>query len=69
MSAAREVGAAGGTALPIAVDVSDHDVLDAAADRVVKELGYLDVWVHNAFSTVFAHSPTSSRTSSAASPI
>ncbi len=53
-SAAREVEAAGGTALPIVADVSDYDALDAAADRVTKELGRIDVWVNNAFSTVFA---------------
>lgn len=53
-SAAREVESAGGTAMPIAVDVTDHDALAGAANRVERELGPIDDWVNNAFSTVFA---------------
>jgi NAD(P)-dependent dehydrogenase (short-subunit alcohol dehydrogenase family) len=53
-AAAREVEAAGGSALPIAVDVADYDQVEAAAARVEAEVGPIDVWVNNAFSAVFA---------------
>ncbi|HET9139479.1 SDR family oxidoreductase [Actinophytocola sp.] len=52
--AAADVTAAGGVALPIEVDVADADAVDAAAARVERELGPIDVWVNNAFSSVFA---------------
>ena len=40
---------AGSRAIGIAVDVADHDAVDAAADRVEHELGDVDVWVNDAF--------------------
>ncbi len=52
--AAKDVEAAGGEALPISVDVADHERLDEAADRVERELGPIDVWVNDAFTVVFA---------------
>ncbi|MCZ7413240.1 MULTISPECIES: SDR family oxidoreductase [unclassified Streptomyces] len=52
--ALREIEAAGGTALPIPVDVSDHGALAAAARRVEAELGPIDVWVNCAFVGVLA---------------
>jgi len=52
--AAREVEAAGGTALPIPVDTADYEGVERAADRVERELGPIDVWVNNAFTSVFA---------------
>ncbi|MGI5237426.1 SDR family oxidoreductase [Dactylosporangium sp. CA-139066] len=53
-AAADEVERLGGTALPIEVDVADQRAVDAAADRVEHELGAIDVWVNNAFTSVFA---------------
>jgi NAD(P)-dependent dehydrogenase (short-subunit alcohol dehydrogenase family) len=53
-AAAREVREAGGQALPLAVDVADPDAIEAAADRVERELGPIDVWVNVAFTSVFA---------------
>lgn len=52
--AAAEVEAAGGKALPIQVDVADPQELDAAAERVERELGPIEVWVNVAFTSVFA---------------
>ncbi|WP_431990826.1 SDR family oxidoreductase [Streptomyces albogriseolus] len=52
--AARDVREAGGRALPLPVDVSDAEAVDAAAERVEAELGPIDVWVNAAFSAVFA---------------
>ncbi len=52
--AAKEVRSAGGTALPIPVDVADADAVDAAAQRAEDELGPIDVWVNAAFTSVFA---------------
>jgi NAD(P)-dependent dehydrogenase (short-subunit alcohol dehydrogenase family) len=49
-AAAEELGAA----LPISVDVADAEALDEAASRVERELGPIDVWVNNAFASVFA---------------
>jgi NAD(P)-dependent dehydrogenase (short-subunit alcohol dehydrogenase family) len=40
--------------LAIPTDVSDVAAVDAAADRVMKELGGIDVWVNNAMATVVA---------------
>lgn len=53
-AAADDVERAGGTALPIEVDVADHHAVDDAAARVERELGPIDVWVNNAFTSVFA---------------
>jgi NAD(P)-dependent dehydrogenase (short-subunit alcohol dehydrogenase family) len=53
-AAAEDVEARGGTALPISVDVADRAAVDAAASRVEKELGEIDVWVNDAFTSVFA---------------
>ncbi|MFC0041263.1 SDR family oxidoreductase [Actinomadura rayongensis] len=53
-AAARDVRAAGGTALPIPVDVADFAEVDAAAERVETELGPVDVWINVAFTSVFA---------------
>lgn len=53
-AAAADVEKAGGHALPIEVDVADHEALDAAAERVERELGPIDVWVNVAFTSVFA---------------
>ncbi len=52
--AARDVQAAGGTALPIPTDVADPEQVEAAAERVEAELGPIDVWVNVAFTSVFA---------------
>ena len=53
-AAAAEIRAAGGTALPISVDTADHQALEKAADQVEDELGPIDVWVNDAFTSVFA---------------
>lgn len=52
--AANEVQSFGGRALPIVIDVSDPDQVEAAAARVEDELGPIDVWVNDAMTTVFA---------------
>ncbi|WP_199430520.1 SDR family oxidoreductase [Qaidamihabitans albus] len=52
--AARDVEAAGGTALPIPLDVTDYATMRSAARRVEHELGPVDVWINGAFATVFA---------------
>jgi NAD(P)-dependent dehydrogenase (short-subunit alcohol dehydrogenase family) len=52
--AAREIEAAGGTALIVPTDVSDPDAIEEAADEVERELGPIDVWVSNAMTTVFS---------------
>src|SRR5215813_2018274 len=52
--AARDVEAAGGTALPIEADVADCAQVEAAADQVEEKLGRIDVWINCAFASVFA---------------
>ncbi|MBA3422345.1 MAG: SDR family oxidoreductase [Thermoleophilaceae bacterium] len=55
LEAARgEVESLGGRALPIPTDVADADAVEAAAERVERELGPIDVWVNDAMATVFA---------------
>jgi NAD(P)-dependent dehydrogenase (short-subunit alcohol dehydrogenase family) len=53
-SAADDIVRLGGTALPVPVDVADPTAVDEAAALVEKELGPIDVWVNDAFSSVFA---------------
>ncbi|MGI8952607.1 MAG: SDR family oxidoreductase [Chitinophagaceae bacterium] len=50
----KEVENLGGKALPIEVDVADAKAVEAAAERVEKELGPIDVWINNAMASVFA---------------
>jgi short-subunit dehydrogenase len=52
-AAAAEVEASGQRALPIPTDVADWEQVDDAAARVEVELGFIDVWVNNAMTTVF----------------
>src|SRR5918911_898058 len=52
--AREEVESVGGTALPIPTDVADADQVEAAAERVERELGPIDVWVNDAMTTVFS---------------
>ncbi|WP_282693390.1 SDR family oxidoreductase [Streptomyces sp. CC208A] len=51
--AADEVRAAGGQALPIVTDMAEEEQVSAAAARVGEEFGPVDVWVNNAFTSVF----------------
>jgi NAD(P)-dependent dehydrogenase (short-subunit alcohol dehydrogenase family) len=51
--ARREVEAAGGQALVLPVDVTNAAEVEAAAERVERELGPIDTWVNNAMATVF----------------
>jgi NAD(P)-dependent dehydrogenase (short-subunit alcohol dehydrogenase family) len=52
--AAEDVEAAGGRALALPTDTAVAAEVDAAADRVEAELGPIDVWVNDAFTSVFA---------------
>jgi short-subunit dehydrogenase len=53
-AAADEVRDRGGEALELPLDVSDPDAVLAAADQVTNQLGPIDVWINNAFTSVFA---------------
>ena len=48
-----EIELMGRRALAIPVDVSDAAAVEAAAERVERELGPIDVWVNNAMTTIF----------------
>ncbi len=52
--AAREVESFGGRALVLPVDVADAEAVQAAADRVERELGPIDIWVNDAMVSVFS---------------
>jgi NAD(P)-dependent dehydrogenase (short-subunit alcohol dehydrogenase family) len=53
-AAKREIEAAGGQALVIPTDVAAHEQVEAAAERVEKEFGPIDVWINNAMATIFS---------------
>jgi NAD(P)-dependent dehydrogenase (short-subunit alcohol dehydrogenase family) len=53
-AAALEIEKSGGTALPIQADVADADAVEAAAERVERELGSIEIWINNAMATIFA---------------
>src|ERR1051326_990035 len=52
--ARAEVEECGGRALAIPTDVADPEQVEAAADRVERELGPIDIWVNDAMVTVFS---------------
>ena len=52
--AAEEVQDAGGAAYQYPVDVAEPDAVFAAAEQIEREVGEIDVWVNDAFSSVFA---------------
>ena len=51
--ACRDIERAGGTALALETDVAECDQVEAAAERVEREWGPIDVWVNNAMATIF----------------
>lgn len=53
-SAKAEVEARGGRALVLPADAADDAAVDAAADRLEKEFGPIDIWVNNAMVSVFS---------------
>ncbi|MGN6089889.1 MAG: SDR family oxidoreductase [Actinomycetales bacterium] len=53
-AAAEEVQAKGRRGLGISCDVSKWDEVEAAADRIEKELGPIELWVNDAMASVFA---------------
>ena len=53
-AAAGEVEATGRRALAVEVDMADAAAVDAAAAQVEEVLGPIDVWVNDAFASVFA---------------
>ena len=53
-AAKREIEAAGGEALVLPLDVSDHDAVDNAAAAVESAFGPIDIWINNAMLSVFS---------------
>lgn len=53
-AARREVEELGGKALVLPLDVADAAAVDAAAERVERELGPIDIWINDAMVSVFA---------------
>jgi NAD(P)-dependent dehydrogenase (short-subunit alcohol dehydrogenase family) len=54
VAAADDVKRAGGDALVLPVDVADADQVEDAAARTEADLGEIDVWVNDAFTSVFS---------------
>jgi NAD(P)-dependent dehydrogenase (short-subunit alcohol dehydrogenase family) len=50
----KEAIQGGGKAIAITTDVADAAQVEAAADRIERELGPIDIWVNNAMATIFA---------------
>ena len=53
-AARREAAAAGSRAVVCVADVADHAAVEAAAERIERELGPIDVWVNCAMATILA---------------
>jgi NAD(P)-dependent dehydrogenase (short-subunit alcohol dehydrogenase family) len=51
--ARADVESIGGEALVIQTDVADHAQVEAAAERIEREWGPIEVWVNNAMATIF----------------
>ena len=53
-AARREVESVGGKALVLPTDVAVCDQVEAAAEKVEKKLGPIDIWINNAMTSVFS---------------
>src|SRR3954451_5260402 len=53
-AAQREIETAGGEALVLPLDVSDHDAVEQAAAEVERTFGPIDIWINNAMLSVFS---------------
>src|SRR5204863_8154677 len=53
-AAAKEVEQEGGRSLAIPTEIADAEQVEAAAERVERELGPIDVWVNDAMTSVFS---------------
>ncbi len=53
-AAVHDVEERGQRALAVPTDVAEYDQVHAAAQRIERDLGPIDVWVNNAMTTVFA---------------
>src|SRR5438045_4154096 len=53
-AAKREVEALGARAVIVETDISEEDEVEAAAARVERELGPIDIWINDAMVSVFA---------------
>jgi len=53
-AAKREIEAAGGRAVAIAVDVADSYAIERAAAAIEARFGPIDVWINNAMTSVFS---------------
>jgi NAD(P)-dependent dehydrogenase (short-subunit alcohol dehydrogenase family) len=52
--ARRDVESLGGAALVLPADVASAPEIEAAAERVERELGPIDIWINNAMTSVFS---------------
>jgi NAD(P)-dependent dehydrogenase (short-subunit alcohol dehydrogenase family) len=52
-AARHEIEAAGARALAIPLDVTDQAAVEAAAERIEREWGPIDVWINNAMVTAY----------------
>jgi len=53
-AAVEEVRQLGGQALEVPLDVADATAVEAAAERIERELGPIDIWINAAMATVFS---------------
>ncbi len=53
-AAKREIEEAGGEAIVLPLDVSDHDAVERAAGEVEDAFGPIDIWINNAMLSVFS---------------
>jgi len=54
LAAKKEVEALGGRAIVVETDISEEVEVEAAAARVERELGPIDIWINDAMVSVFA---------------
>jgi len=52
--AKREIESMGGRAIALPTDVADAEAVEAAAMKVEKEFGPIDIWINNAMASVFS---------------
>jgi len=53
-AAKREIEEAGGEAIVLPLDVSDHEAVERAAGEVEDAFGPIDIWINNAMLSVFS---------------